>query len=38
MFNLEKMEWRFDPTSSERDSLLYWFDIIDSKSIAGDIG
>lgn len=38
MFNLEKMEWRFDPTSPERDSLLYWFDIIDSRSIAGDIG
>lgn len=38
MFDLEKMEWRFDPTSSDRDSLLYWFDIIDSKSIAGDIG
>ena len=38
MFDLEKMEWRFDPTSSDRDSLLYWFDIIDSRSIAGDIG
>ena len=38
MFDIENMKWRFDPTSSARDSLLYWFDIIDSRSIAGDIG
>lgn len=38
MFDLEGMKWKFDPTSPARDSLLYWFDIIDSKSIAGDIG
>lgn len=38
MFDIENMQWRFDPTSSARDSLLYWFDIIDSRSIAGDIG
>lgn len=38
MFDIADMKWRFDPTSSDRDSLLYWFDIIDSRSIAGDIG
>jgi hypothetical protein len=38
MFDIENMQWRFDPTSPAPDSLLYWFDIIDSRSIAGDIG
>lgn len=38
MFDIADMKWKFDPTSSARDSLLYWFDIIDSRSIAGDIG
>lgn len=38
MFDIENMQWRFDPASPARDSLLYWFDIIDSRSIAGDIG
>lgn len=32
MFNLETLEWKFDPKGAGRDGLLYWFDILDTRS------